>query len=237
MNRAPKRLNRVAFLRIAALAAAAFVAIGLASEGRAQTEPQIFVTWRAESYAPPAYQGKILPTAGSIITASLEVISGGRPADLSKETIYWRVNDFLVENRPGVKTISFNAPEETPDILSLEIMLPFYKDSTLLKVIQIPLVRPEAVIEAPYPGKRFSGTRLKMAGLPYFFKTNNVNSLGFSWSINGGVIIGAESPREFIVNLNPDAPVGSTLNIGLTVNNPGFAGEAASASTVLTRAQ
>ena len=92
----------------------------------AQTRPQIVISWRAESYAPPAYSGKILPTAGSPITVSFDVIDGGKPANLSGQIIYWYLNSDLIENRNGVQSVTFNAPSRAPSILELRIELPAY---------------------------------------------------------------------------------------------------------------
>lgn len=209
-----------------------FVVILLAE---AQARPQVFVSWRAESYAPPAYGGKILPTAGSLITISFEVVDDGKLANLSKQTIYWYLNNDLIENRDGVQSVAFNAPARAPSILELRIELPAYPSGLLLKTINIPVVRPEAAIEAPYPDGQFSETRVQMAGSPYFFNANKINDFRFSWTINGEAAEGEESSREFIVNLNPDAPPGSTLNIGLTINNTSFTEEVASVFAKLTR--
>ncbi len=47
------------------------------------TGPQLMVTWKARTYAPPGFDGKIMPTANSAITASVELIDGGKIIDLS----------------------------------------------------------------------------------------------------------------------------------------------------------
>ena len=74
-------------------------------------------------------------------------------------------------------------------------------------------------------------------GSPYFFNTKKADDLSFSWSVNGEAAKSAENPREFVVNLNPDAPLGSILNIGLAITNARLADEVASAFARLTRGQ
>ena len=76
-----------------------------------------------------------------------------------------------------------------------------------------------------------------MIGSPYFFNADKMSDFGFSWTVNGETAASAENPRGFVVNLNPDAPIGSTLNIGLTINNARLADEVASAFARLIRGQ
>lgn len=205
-------------LSVVVLLAAAFFGAQFSS-GRAQTSPQIIISWRAESYAPPAYAGKILPTANSLITASAEVVDGGKAVDLSDQVIYWYVNGLLVSNKPGVQTITFIAPARAPDAVGLRVHVPNYPGNYILKEVVIPIVSPEAVIESPYPGGLFSGTQFRLFGAPYFFNVGDVKNLSFSWLLDGKETMSAESPRELVVNINPDAPAGSALSAALRIDN------------------
>ena len=79
-------------------------------------------------------------------------------------------------------------------------------------------MRPETVIKAPYI-EGFSGSRVNVAGLPYFFNIKKFGDLLFSWSVNGEKIEAAEKPEELSVNINPDAQAGSALSISLLIKN------------------
>ena len=96
-----------------------------------------------------------------------------------------------------------------------------------MKEISIPVVGPEVVIETPYPTGNFYGPTIKVVGVPYFFNVASPASLNFSWSVNGESPPNAENPEELNVTLNPDAPSGSTISIGLTINNPVIESESA----------
>src|ERR1039458_3932339 len=72
------------------------------------SSPQFLVTWKAtESYIPPFYTWKALPTAGSNIVASVELVSGGRIINISSQNIYWYLDDVLMGGGAGVQQITF----------------------------------------------------------------------------------------------------------------------------------
>ena len=105
-----------------------------------QARPQFLLTWQTQSYTPAQFQGKALPTANSQITASAELINGGKILDISKNTIYWYLNDNLLSSGAGAQTVVFNAPPTSDsDHLELRVQLPDYEGSTLLKTVNIPL--------------------------------------------------------------------------------------------------
>src|SRR3989344_1635798 len=80
----------------------------LAPNTHAQTRPpELLMTWRANTYAPADFSGKILPIANSHITASFELVDRGKAVDVSRETVYWYVNDDLVSNKPGMEQVAF----------------------------------------------------------------------------------------------------------------------------------
>ena len=75
----------------------------------AQSRPDVVVTWNASSYAPGGYPGKILPSVGSTIRVSFEALSDGKFLNLSKQMIYWYLNDDLIASGEGVQDIVFKA--------------------------------------------------------------------------------------------------------------------------------
>lgn len=214
-------------LVFAVLVVGLFVLRGASSLAQT-TEPQFLITWQAKSYAPPQYGGKVLPTAGSPIAASLEIVSRGKLVDLSEQTIYWYLNDNFLRGGRGVQTVDFNASGNAPDVLELRVQLPNYRGDLLIKSIEIPVAAPEVVIEAPYPEANFQNTPVRVRGVPYFFNVLTPLALNFGWSVNGETPPNSENPSNLTVNLNQGAPSGSNLNIGLTIQNPGNIFESAS---------
>ena len=122
----------------------------------AQAAPQMVVTWQAYgSYVPPAYRDKALPNQESRLTASLALFSDGKLVDLSQQTIYWYLNDILIERRRQA-IYCFSPFGTAPAYLTLKAELPSYNGNILIHEIQIPLVGPKAVIDAPHPSGQFS---------------------------------------------------------------------------------
>lgn len=245
--------------------------LGDETQQQPQTQPQFFITWKAKSYAPPTFSGKILPAANSPITASFEILDPltGKFVDLSQmiidpdtgklttraaykakrdrtnkelfesigsedqfvpdplpppPTINWYVNDQLLKTRsggaPGSQTISFRAPGLRGGV-ELKIQLSdFDPNGLFFTVLNIPVVQPEVVIETLLPGKQFGTPSTLVKAVPYFFNVTSPAELSYSWSVNGQAPPGAENPMDLTVNVNPEAPSGSTISISISVENP-----------------
>ena len=206
--------------------------------------PKLFITWKAATYAPRDFSGKILPAANSQITASVELIDNGKPADLSnpnpklKQTIYWYLNDNFLQGGAGLQRVTFRAPDAAGGTLDLRAEVPNYKRGIIpeppLKTITIPIAAPEVVIEAPFPGGLFSSPTAMLAGLPYFFNVKDASQLNFFWTVNGQAPTGAENPQTLTIKVGSGAPAGSTVSVSLTVRSGNNILGAATANTTLT---
>jgi hypothetical protein len=143
----------------------------------------LLISWQALNYAPPKFKGKILPTSNSIIEIGFEFIQNGKIIDLSKNKIYWYINSDLVSNSPGTKQISVIAPNIYNDVLRVRVELP---DFNVLKTIEIPVVKPKIVINAPFPNNEVHNNNFEVYALPYFFnpKDNNLDYININWFIN-----------------------------------------------------
>lgn len=200
---------------------ATLAAISFSSRTHAQSaEPQMVVTWKAYgSYIPARYTDKALPNQESQMTASLELLVNGRPVDLSYQTIYWYLNDTLISSGVGNQSVIFSPFGTAPSFLTLEAELPSYDGTTLVHDVQIPLVQPKAVIEAPHPSGQSSANPITLQGVPYFFYVSDPGELSYSWSVNDQTPAVAENPQMLQISLDSSTPSGSSLNIGLTITN------------------
>lgn len=222
-------LSIIAFLLIAYA--------GFLSETRAQTAaPKLFITWKARSYAPGDFSGKILPTANSPVTASVELIDGGNAIDLVKQssTVYWYLNDNFLQGGKALQEITFRAPDVAGGTFDLRAEIPNYKTNQLLKTVTIPIATPEAVIEAPFPGGAFSSPNIDLAGVPYFFNVSDLSKLNFVWTVNGQAPTGAENPQALTIKAGSGAAAGSQIEVALTVRNPANPLELGSQTITLT---
>lgn len=202
--------------------ALALSALSSGTSAHAQSiTPQMVVTWQAYgSYIPPQYNDKALPNQKSRLTASVELLLDGKPVNLSGQTIYWYLNDTLIDTGVGDQYIVFSPFGTAPAFLTLEAELPSYNGALLTHQVQIPLVNPKAVIEAPHPSGQFSGNPTVLQGTPYFFYTSDPGSLSYAWSVNGQTSASAENPQTLQIDFDPSTPSGSSFAVSLTITNP-----------------
>jgi hypothetical protein len=200
----------------------AFLFFSLKSaDAQTASSPQFLITWKASnSYIPSFYTGKALPTQGSKITASLELISNGHILDLSSQNIYWYVDEVLVGGGAGVQQVTFPPFGTPPGSLILEVDLPQYSSGYLIHSINIPFVEPMAVIDAPYPNQEFSTNLLTVQGIPFFFYATSSDNLSFSWSVNGQAGSNAENPQVADITLPQGTPGGTNIGVSLSVEDP-----------------
>jgi hypothetical protein len=205
---------------IAIISILVILGVGL-NKGTAQVaEPNFMITWETNSLVPNGFVGKVLPTANSQIVASLEIIDAGKFVDLSRITVQWYVDDEFVAGGAGVKNVTFKAPSFPGRTVDLRVQIPNYKNNFIVKTIEIPIVRPESIIEAPYPGGRFTTLSIQVRAVPYFFNVSSPNFLSYLWNVNGETPANSENPDVLNINLNPDAPQGSQIGVSLEIRNP-----------------
>ena len=179
------------------------------------------VTWQAYgSYIPPQYADKALPNQESKLTASLTLLVNGKLVDLSGQTIYWYLNDVLIASGIGKQYIVFSPFGTAPAYLTLKAELPSYNGNILIHEVQIPLISPKAIIEAPHPTGQFSGNPITLEATPYFFYTGNPGTLSYTWSVNGQTSAAAEDPQTLQLNIDPATPSGSSFDVLLTIIDP-----------------
>lgn len=185
------------------------------------SSPRMFVTWKATGdYAPIFYQGKILPSYGSKITASLEVIANGKPVDLSSQEIYWYQDEVSLGGGTGVQQMTFTPFGTPPSTLDLTVTLPQYPGGSLSQDVEIPFVDPVAVIYAPFPNDEFSTNPVTLTALPFFFDTSSTSDLSFTWAVNGQTGSNAEDPQVANISLPQGTPGGTSIDVSLSIENP-----------------
>ena len=195
---------------------------------------QMVITWQAYgSYVPPGYADKALPNQEAKLMASLELLSNGKPADLSGQTIYWYLNNTLIGNSIGEQHIVFSPFGTAPAFLTLKAELPSYNGNLLIQEIQIPLVDPKAVIEAPHPTGQFSKNPITLQGVPYFFYVSDPDALSYAWSVNGQTSAATENPQTLQLNLDPTTPSGSSFSASLIITDPNSSAKSSDSTNVV----
>ena len=181
---------------------------------------EFLTSWRADSYVPYFYQGKVLPSPNSNITISFEVLSNGRPLDISSRTVRWYLDNQLYQSGIGLKTISFKTDTIKQTDYQVKISLPKSSNGKdLEEFLIIPLASPEAVIDAPYSNNLVNEGINLLRGLLYFFNTRDLKDIILTWTANGqktSASVGAPDILELKV---PASASGNSINIGLTAKN------------------
>ncbi len=203
------------------IALAALAVMALAPNSRAQTAsgPKVLLTWRAQVYVPADYKGRVLPTGGSNIYASVEVIDNGRLVNLSGQEIFWYMNDEFIEGGGNRQTVLFTLPDRTGTNVDLRVQIPNYKGG-VLKTVTIPVVVPQVVVEAPFPGNLVNTTAFDLQALPYFFNVQNLSALLFSWKVNGESPSTNDKPQSLHVDFAAQARPDARFDVQVSVTNP-----------------
>ena len=185
--------------------------------------PQFLVSWQAKTYTPSWYQGKVFPTKGALIEVSFELIDNGKIADLSKEKIRWYVNDKLERNEEsglGLKNINFSTRDYPGQITEVRIEIFHYKDGDVIgKIIEIPSVKPELVIDFPYSDNKIGIGSSIFRAFPFFFDVKNLDSLSVEWSAMGQRSEGSGNPWQLNLNIDQRAPKGTEIGVSVSVKN------------------
>lgn len=217
-----KKAASIGFLAITLVIFGAFLSLKPAHAQTSASSPWFLITWKTTgSYIPSFYLGKALPTYGSNITASLELVTPqGKILDLSQQTIYWYEDDNLVGGGVGVQQATFPPIGDAPNTVDLRVTIPNYNGSYLVHAINIPMVSPEAVLYAPYPNGQFSQNPISVMALPYFFNISSPSGLSYAWSVNGQSGSNAENPEVAQITLPQGTSSGTGIDTSLSVENP-----------------
>lgn len=201
-----------------------FVSMGFLNRVGAQVEPEFMVTWKANNYVPSDYQGRVLSVDKTTIDIGFEIIDGGKIADLSKTEIFWHINNEFQKSGLGIKNSSFVADRSRGNQL-IEIIIPNYQPKgkeavKLEKSLTIPLLKPEVVIDSPYPNNEIESGSNNFRALLFFFNiTNPPSDASFSWSANGTKVEGVVENPDLLTLDTTKLPVGSNFNLTLAVSN------------------
>lgn len=190
----------------------------------AQSTPQFLISWEAKNYVPDWYSGKILPTAKTNVEISFELIDNGKPVDLSGVKVRWYINDKLVKNENnglGIKKINFITPNYFNQEAEIRIAVVDYANVGFIdKLIDIPVVRPEAVINAPYADNKIKTGGSIFELFLFFFTTNNKENFSIQWSVlDKKPKSQKDDPFKLDLNVDSQIPVDSVINLSVVVNN------------------
>ena len=195
---------------------------GLKNITFAQTNSEeLIISWEVNSFTPYEFTGKKLASPGSNISVFFDFIKNNKVVDLSKNKIYWYVNNELVSNSSGVKQINFIAPNQIGVPVDVRVELPDY---AVLKTIEIPIVKPKIVIDTPFPKKEVYQNNFEVNLLPYFFnlpkslEEDPAAFLNVNWQINRNPAKPANE-NTFKLKIFVNSNEKTNINIKAFINN------------------
>ena len=193
--------------------------------------------WQAvDSYVPPFYRGKAMPTAESTIkvVAMPEIKSGTNIVNPKNLLYYWKknysndaqnsgygknsityINDYLenLENI-GVTVSTTNGTSSSEANINISVSSPqtsFYRNDTLLGTIWE---------QALKDGHRVVGSETIVAE-PYFISPKELwsRNLVWNWYLNGDLTNNVYEYRKNWLPISVEGGVSGTATVGLTVEN------------------
>lgn len=207
--------------------------------------PAFLTSWKAQSYTPSWYAGKILPARGSSIRVRFDVIAkNGRKLDLSESRIRWYINNKLIVNETrglGIKSINFDVrdfagriTEVRVDVLDLE-KYGLDQFSPLTHIFYIPVSRPYVGIESPLSETLVAaGSQVVFKAHPFFYNASSLEGIGVRWSSEGGAISAEGNPWDGTLFVDSRTPPGFSISIGATSRRADNNLDAASNNLTLT---
>ncbi|MDD5547928.1 MAG: hypothetical protein PHN74_03510 [Candidatus Pacebacteria bacterium] len=194
----------------------------LALACNAQAAPEFLITWKANTFVPADYQGKIFPTQNSSVSVGFEVIDGGKIADISKKEIQWKLERSMVKSGVGLKSASLIMPASIKDQMVQINIINYKNNEDLEKIFFIPTVSPQVAINSPYLNNEVPNEgEFTFQALPFFFNVSKIGNLIFSWALNNQNISGEPNvPQTLKVSINSDSQLPSSImSVSTTVQS------------------
>lgn len=179
--------------------------------------------WQTRTYVPDWYEGKAFPTHESAITVAFELIEDGKVADLSKTAVRWYVDGKMIKNEVnglGIKKVVIINKKYGGSVSTIRISIPDYKGKAEENIIDIPIKKPEVVIDVPYFQKTAEKGVNTFYAWPYFFNTTSASNLGLQWAVDGKKLpIKRANESQLLFTIGNDIPEGSRSMIEATISN------------------
>jgi hypothetical protein len=160
------------------------------------------LVWSAETYTPFEYQGRALPTKGSMVDVYAVIsVSGGTTSNLK---FSWFLDNTFQEANSGYNKTSFRFGVRRYSGSSHNVLVKIFTEDRsfyIEKSIDIPIYEPEVIM------KQSDINPLSVVAKPYFFYIKKLTDLIFEWTFSG---------QEPIISSNYNANV---LDISISDKN------------------
>ncbi len=178
------------------------------------SEPTAIITWQTNTYTPTWYVGKALPIKGSKISLAVMLIDNNKVIDISTKKIAWYVNNNLIGSGVGMTTATFLTDTTFDKSYSVRALIQGYNLKNVEGAVGIPLSNQSASISL----KEIAGRYVYTAN-PFFFNTQSLADLLFTWAIQGKYITQEERSLPGILQLEKiENPIAITIQDRINTN-------------------
>lgn len=208
---------------------------GLVLEKTLSIRPaEVDILWEADTYTPPYYNGKALPSPKSSIkiTAVPNFIFNGSKISSSNLVYEWQIDYKKVPGVSGYGSDSFvHRSSQAFGEYTVKVVVSSYKKTIVAeKTISISTVRPRLIFyeEGLLEGIKYNkalensvdllNNEIYVRAEPYFFSRSSLANLSYEWMMNNGDIDPEDNKN--VINLRVDEDVFGTSVIDLRVENP-----------------
>ena len=154
----------------------------------AQTSAQVLLTWKADSFVPATYTGKVLPNENSEVSVVLQLLVAGRPVPSDNLEIKWYVNNKIIPESANLSTLEISGSEFVASSYSVLAIVRTPAGELVNQRVEIPVSEPRLVIDMPYPDKIVGEKDVYLGAIPYFFDIQIPEEIRFSWEINDNLV-------------------------------------------------
>ncbi len=182
---------------------------------------EFLFNWEGGSFVPGFYQGKIMPTDGSSLNMSFELIEGGRLLNVKNKLIEWHIDGKLFQKGVGLQKITANKFNVSRSNIFVRVLIKNIEGGNLEKSFIIPKVIPKVIIERNFMNHTIPAGISIIKAWPLFFNIGNLSDLNFNWLSNNIKHSGKDVKRPNILELDiptNNSPTSVNLNINV-INN------------------
>ncbi len=184
----------------------------------AVSNPEIVMTWKANSFIPHWYKGKAMPIRNSEIKAGLLLTDNGKVVDLSRYEIRWIGDNGIFEKGIGLVNLSFKLNKLISEPQNLTATVVGYNGQNIKKTMSIPVVVPEISVDTNLNSSLVKdGGLALLRAVPLFFNINKESDINVKWNLNNKSL--ASESADGLIELNVPKFGMEAFTIDLTANN------------------
>jgi hypothetical protein len=150
------------------------------------THGQTLMTWQALNFYPADFAGKAIPTDGSRVLVSVELIRNGAFVDLSKYLIRWYLDSAFVGKGIGQKEMAFTVTNQSGSFHIVRASIEFASGDSADGSVSVPVGDRRIALEGISPFVEVPAqTDISLEAFPYFFNIDSIDELNFFWTVGG----------------------------------------------------